>query len=214
MKKPACRIILVVRVLELMAHLSNFCPRGHTASCAASRKTGKEGKFCGHVNCESRIISFHQIAAWLLVRSIMPYIHKELWPFKSLCTFKDTHPLRFLSVLRQVGVSLQLLDRVAPHCNLPGCCNKHNSPLKLTQHVFKNTENQSTIPFTKRTTAMAYMSRNSLSLRGDSVSGLRYASFNMISTKLAVISTATGKRHLVLLDRNIFGGSLNHSKVK
>ena len=82
--------------------------------------------------------TIHQIAIWLLVRSIMPYIHKELWPFKSLCTFKDSHPLWLLSVLRQVVVSLQLLKRVAPHCNLPvGCCNKHNSPFQLIQHAFK-----------------------------------------------------------------------------
>lgn len=57
----------------------------------------------------------------------------------------------------------------------------------------------STIPFTSRITAIAYISLNSLSARGASVSGLRYASFSMISTKLAVMSTATGKRHRVLL---------------
>ena len=61
-----------------------------------------------------------------LVRSIMPDVNEELWPFKSLCTFQDAHLLCFGSVLTTHITAISPQCHVFStgskwHCNIARC---------------------------------------------------------------------------------------------
>ena len=79
-----------------------------------------------------------------LVRSIMPDVNEELWPFESLCPFQNAHLLCFGSVLRHTyhiisppSHSNVCLNGSKWHCNITRCNFTSACALFLSVLMFK-----------------------------------------------------------------------------